>query len=84
MTVADNIYLIVMTPENTLLEKDVCKVMLPASKGRFMVLHNHAPVITSLEEGDVVYVSGGQEGRIHIVCGFAEIHDNKVTVCAEV
>ena len=48
-----------------------------------MVLRNHAPMISSLEEGDVVFESGGTEERIHVISGFAEIVDNKVTVCVE-
>ena len=59
MNPADNISLIVLTPEKTLLEKKVSKVSLPGTKGRFMVLRNHAPLISSLEEGDIVYESEG-------------------------
>ena len=80
----DHIYLLVLTPEKTLSEKLVSKVSLPGSRGRFMVLRNHAPMISSLEEGDVVFESGGTEERIHVISGFAEIVDNKVTVCVEI
>lgn len=51
--------------------------------GRFMVLKDHAPLISSLEEGDIVFESGKQEGRLAIKTGFVEIAYNKVTVCAE-
>lgn len=76
--------LTVLTPEKTLLEAGVSKVSLPGSKGSFMVLRNHAPVISSLTEGDVVYMSEDKEGRIHVLAGFVEINDNRITVCAEV
>ena len=59
MAASDNIFLSILTPEKTLVEVNVEKVTLPGAKGRFMVLQSHAPVITSLEEGDVVYVSAG-------------------------
>ena len=49
--------LTVLTPEKMLLEVGVSKVSLPAVKGSFMVLRNHAPVISSLTEGDIVYAS---------------------------
>ena len=84
MAVCDIMTLKVLTPENTLLEAEVSKVALPGSKGRFMVLRNHAPVISSLEEGDIVYTSAGEEGRIHVLAGFVEVNANIVTVCAEV
>ena len=65
------------------MEKTVCKVSLPGTMGRFMVLKDHAPLISSLEEGDIVFESGKQEGRLAIKTGFVEIAYNKVTVCAE-
>ena len=83
MNPADNISLIVLTPEKTLLEKKVSKVSLPGTKGRFMVLRNHAPLISSLEEGDIVYESEGVECKVYRTSGCADVHDNVVTVCAE-
>lgn len=83
MSASDNIYLTILTPEKTLLEKPVSKISLPGSKGRFMILHNHAPLISSLEEGDLVYESEGIEERVHVMSGFVEIIDNKAVVCVE-
>ncbi|MBO5942598.1 MAG: hypothetical protein J6Q63_04830 [Bacteroidales bacterium] len=79
----DNIHLIIYSPERTILEKMVCKVSLPGSKGRFMVLKDHAPLISSLEEGRIMFMSNGVEENVDIVSGFVEIAFNKVTVCAE-
>lgn len=85
MNRSGDILLTVLSPSKTVLEIRVVNVTLPASKGRFMVLRNHAPVITSLDEGDVVYeTSTGQIDRIHVLSGFAEVCENIVTVCAEV
>lgn len=80
----DCILLKVLTPEKTLFEKEVSKVSLPGRKGRFMVLRNHAPLLSSLEEGDITYMSDNQYGCICISSGFVEVNDNVVTVCAEV
>jgi F-type H+-transporting ATPase subunit epsilon len=84
MTSADIIRLVVLTPQKTLFEGLVEKVELPGTKGRFMVLKNHAPLISSLSVGNVVYTSEGNESRIRIVTGFVRINDNEVVVCAEV
>lgn len=84
MAACDTMTLTVLTPEKTLLEARVSKVSLPGSKGGFMVLKNHAPVISSLAEGDVVYASEGIEASIHVCAGFVEVNDNKITICAEV
>ena len=83
MQAYDNIHLTILTPEKTLLEKPVSKVSLPGSKGRFMILRNHAPLISSLEEGGVMYESERTEDSVHIMSGFVEVIDNKVVVCVE-
>ena len=84
MAMTDCIFLTVLTPEKTLLEVNVSKVELPGAKGRFMVLRNHIPLISSLVEGTGAYMSEGKESRIAVRSGFVEINDNKVVVCAEV
>lgn len=84
MSALDHMILTILTPEHTLLESKVSRVELPGSKGRFVVLRNHAPVITSLTEGEVVYMAGCEEGRVRILSGFAEVKDNVITVCAEI
>ncbi len=83
MSSADHISLTVLTPEKTLLEKKVSKVELPGSKGRFMVLKNHEPLISSLDEGVIAFESEGVQEKVEIVSGFVEVHENKVIVCAE-
>lgn len=84
MTGKDDIRLTILTPEAVLFEGSVEKVDLPGEKGRFMVLSNHAPIISSLHEGNVVYVSEGAESMIRIAAGFVRVNENEVVVCAEV
>ena len=80
----DSIHLIIYSPERVVLEKMVCKVSLPGSKGPFMVLKGHAPLISSLEEGRIAFAAGdGTEENVDIKSGFVEIAFDKVTVCAE-
>ena len=83
MNKSDNIHLIIYSPERIILERMVSKVSMPGTLGRFMVLKNHAPLISSLEEGRIIYVSDNVEGNVDIANGFVEIAYNKVTVCAE-
>lgn len=79
----DTIHLTIHSPERTILEKLVSKVSLPGSKGRFMVLKDHAPLISSLEEGRITFVSDGVEENVDIQSGFVEIAFNKIIVCVE-
>ena len=83
MSVTDHISLVILTPEKMLLEKQVSSVSLPGTKGRFMVLKDHAPLISSLEEGEVRYDSSEGGSSLYVRSGFVEIIRNKVTVCAE-
>ncbi|MBO6064504.1 MAG: hypothetical protein J6P62_11085 [Bacteroidales bacterium] len=80
----DAIQLHIVSPEGTLVEQAVSSVTLPGTIGPFMVLKNHAPIISSLVKGDIVFVSDGRESRIPINEGFAEVRDNQVDVCVEV
>lgn len=83
MSVTDHISLVILTPEKMLLEKQVSSVSLPGTKGRFMVLKDHAPLISSLEEGEVRYDSSEGGDSLYVRSGFVEVIRNKVTVCAE-
>ena len=80
----DIISLHIVSPEGTLVDKTVSAVTLPGTVGPFEVLKDHAALISSLEKGDIVYVSEGKENRLPIACGFVEVRDNKVVACVEV
>ena len=80
----DVIALHIVSPEGTLVDRAVSAVTLPGTLGPFEVLKDHAALISSLDKGDVVYVSEGREERLTIVSGFVEVHDNQVDACVEV
>ena len=40
-------------PDNILFEGDVKLVQLPGTGGKFEILENHAPIISTLESGDI-------------------------------
>ncbi len=79
-----DIRLNIITPEETLVDEAVDNVMLPGTMGRFEVLKDHAPVITALGKGTVVWHADGSEGSREIRSGFAEVKGNVVTVCVEI
>ena len=51
----------IVSPEKIEFEGDVERVVVPGTMGSFEILQNHAPIISSLEKGDVVYVTA--EGK---------------------
>ena len=77
--------LIIVSPEKQLYQGDSQSVKVPGSLGEFEILDNHAPIISSLDAGQVVYVTG--EGETHecaITGGFVEVQKNVVSLCVEV
>ena len=78
-----DILLEIISPEKTLVHRMVGEVEFPGTKGRFEVLKDHAPLVSSLEKGDIVFSSGGKQERLAIASGFVEIYKNHVTACVE-
>ncbi len=74
-----------ISAEKTLFQGKVLYVKLPGTEGNFSIHPNHAPLISSLKEGEVVYEaeSGGQPETVAISSGFVEVLQNVVTVCVE-
>jgi F-type H+-transporting ATPase subunit epsilon len=81
----DSIELVVVTPERQLLRAAVVEVVLPGASGELGVLPGHAPLITELGIGEMIYrpKNGGEAGHLAIIQGFAEVLGDRVTVLAE-
>lgn len=62
---------------------DVDQVDIPAAEGWMGVLPNHSPFMTTLTPGMVLIKTGGEEKRIFVRGGFAEISPSGLTVLAE-
>lgn len=73
----------VISPERTLVHAAVEAVELPGTKGRFEVLQDHAPLISSLEKGVIAYRNGEGTDKVAISSGFVEVNDNHVVACVE-
>ena len=80
----------ILSPEGTLVRQEVDRVELPGASGRFVVLKDHAPLVSYLVEGEIVYGDGmpgtdrsSHDGRVKISSGFVEVIDNQVTACIE-
>lgn len=73
----------VISPERTLVHATVDSVELPGTKGRFEVLRDHAPLISSLEKGVIAYRNGESADKVAISSGFVEVNDNHVVACVE-
>ncbi len=75
----------VLTPNGTLFDGDVVGVQVPGSEGNFEMLHNHAPIVSSLGVGKVTVKKEDNTELVFAVSGgFVEMNDNVMTLLAEV
>jgi len=78
------VYLEILTPEKKVFEGSVEFVKVPGTKGSFAILNMHAPIISTLEKGEVkVRKSKKQEHIFTISGGIVEVRDNKIIILAE-
>lgn len=74
----------ILTPSGPAFKGMTDGIHLPGTEGRFQVLHSHASLMTGLDVGIVSVSDGnGKTDEFAISGGFAEVHDNYVTVLAE-
>lgn len=72
----------VVSPEKTLYEGEAEGVKLPGAKGRFEVLHGHAPLISTLTAG-TVECQGKEAFSVEVSGGFVEVARDVISVCVE-
>lgn len=74
----------IVSPEGVAYEGNVESVSVPGSLGQFQILNNHAPIISLLEAGEVIYKDLVGERKVKTVKGgFVEVQQNNVNVCVE-
>ena len=76
-------HLEILTPEKKVFEGDVIIVTFPGADGSFQVMDNHAPMISLLKEGTVVYKSKESTQQVNITGGVVEVLKNKVILLAD-
>lgn len=74
----------IVTPEKIIFNGNVENVTVPGTLGSFEVLNDHAPIISSLEQGVVEYTGNSGRKHLDIKSGFIEVKNNEVNLCVEV
>jgi len=80
---ADRFQLEIVTPEKKVVETAAEEVQIPGKDGYLGILPGHAPLITELSVGEIIYRDNAGEQRLAVAWGFAEVLPNKVTILAE-
>jgi len=80
---AELIHLEVVTPSGPVVSDDVDIVSAPGYGGDFGVLANHAPFLSTIKIGSLVYKKDGRDNYLMVSGGFCEVSNNKITFLVE-
>jgi F-type H+-transporting ATPase subunit epsilon len=81
--VADRLTLEIATPTRLAVSEPVDELVAPGIKGYFGVLPGHAPFLTTLGIGEVMYRAGRDERHLAVAGGFTEVRNDKVIILAD-
>jgi len=74
----------IVTPEKTVLSKEVDALTCPTTMGQITVLPNHIPLIASLVPGELIAKNENQSEHIAVSGGFVEVRPgNEIVVLAD-
>ena len=74
----------IITPDYKVFEGDIKSIRVPGEKGSFQVLKDHAPIISTLENGPVIIVDNADVVTTYeINGGVIEVRMNKIILLAE-
>ena len=79
----DRLTLEIATPTRLAVSEPVDEVVAPGIEGYFGVLPGHAPFLTTLGIGEVLYRAGRDERYLAVAGGFAEVRNDKVIILAD-
>ena len=73
----------ILTPDVVLYDGDATYVGLAGSDGSLGILNNHAALVTTLREGEVVVKNDNDEQVFAVKGGTVEVLNNHVTILAQ-
>jgi F-type H+-transporting ATPase subunit epsilon len=75
----------IITPDSTIYTGEASLVQFPGADGSFEVMHNHAPIISTLKEGKIKVLGLVDKTPIFfdIKGGVVEVSNNHILVLAE-
>ena len=73
----------IVSPEKVEYDGEVLSVVVPGTMGQFEILNDHAPIISTLQNGVVEYTTQDAKANLEILGGFVEVQKNVVSLCVE-
>lgn len=82
-TLPTQIQLEVVTPDHQVVHESVDAATIPGKTGYLGILPGHAPLLSELKPGEIVYRRGGVKSYLAVSWGFAEVLPGRVIVLAK-
>jgi len=73
----------IVTVERLVYSDEVDMVVAPGIMGTLGILPNHAPLITALQEGELLLKKGGEEETFAVGGGYMEVRPDRVIIMAD-
>ena len=73
----------IVTAERVVYSEDVSILVAPGSDGELGILPSHAPLLTTLDPGEIRVTKDGEETYMAVSGGFLEVLGNRVTILAD-
>jgi F-type H+-transporting ATPase subunit epsilon len=73
----------IVTAEREVYSEDVDVVIAPGVEGQLGILPHHAPLMTTLQLGELIIRKGGDEVSLAISGGFIEVRPDRIVVLAD-
>jgi F-type H+-transporting ATPase subunit epsilon len=73
----------IVTPSRILVQEQVDELNIPGELGYLGILPGHTAILTNLGQGVLMYRRGEQRWYLAIFGGYMEVHDDQVTVLAD-
>ncbi len=77
------LHVTVVTAQQTVFEGEAEMVIAPGSEGQLGILPRHAPLLTTLDLGEMRIRQGGIDEGLFVAGGFLEVNKDEVTVLAD-
>lgn len=80
----NTVLLEILTPDKNIFSGEIDLIKVSGTKGSFEVLNMHAPIISTLDKGQIkVLENSGNENYYEIDSGVIEVQKNKIVVLVE-
>jgi F-type H+-transporting ATPase subunit epsilon len=74
----------IVTPERRMISTEADLVTLPGSDGQMGIMRGHAPLLSTLDIGEIVLHTGSETQYIAVSGGVVEVRPDKVTILADI